>query len=1217
MDTLLELPVELDADAVRGALRNALQRTRPGPAFFLRAALRSISADVGKVLLLSPVLLACAVGSPFILRELLRSLEGKLPAPPGWVIDLAQWAHVSPALAYPLICSLGLFSSAIATLLAFHHLFFFEVKMGLKVFAATRALVYEKAMRLARFERRHAASGAVMTLASTDSQKILTWVTFLHENWHQPALIVLALSLLYSLVGSAAIFGTIGMLLPLMLAAILVKYQNRLRRRILAITDERVGFTSEVLSHIKTVKFQAWERPLSEKILALRDEEVRCLRLVNRISSISGLASTLAPTIGMLVTFSLYVMWGGALDPALVFPAMTLILSMKFALNNLPHTVFNLMEALVSGRRISDFFALREYVPRLPDPSLPEAVRLSNATFEWAPGEEALRAGSLSIRRGELVAVVGGVGSGKTALLLGLLNELQLSAGTAAVGGAIGYVPQQPWIVSDSIRNNIITRLPFDKDRYSRALTASGLHPDLRQLPAGDGTQIGERGVNLSGGQRQRVALARAFYAGAEIFLLDDPLSALDPLVANSVFDSLIQRELKGATRILVTHRLEYALQADRVLVIEDGDIQEDAPPNELKLRGGRFAELLRYHAGHTSLAQEEEHAAPLMIDGAELQDGAPPEPDAAPTRLTVEAEERDVGAVDRSVLAQYLKLFMPGLIAPLLVGVTLGRHVLAVSTDLWLAIVPVAAVESYGPFVAGYCALVVSLGIFQLARWLLFLGCGLRAGIESHKRLLKGVLAAPLRFFESNPVGRIINRFSRDLDAIEAQLPRTLQDSAHTFLEILVVCGILLVLAPWTALILIPLFAAYFFFQSLFRPSARELQRLDSISRSPIFALLSESLNGVETIRAGELTVPFQQRFGRFTNDNTSAVYSISSSNRWLGIRLELLAATVLLSSGVSASILVGAGVPTAVTGLLLTYSISFSGAMNWFVRSIVMTESNLTSFERIQFYANTAPERRGGADAPSPWPTHGDLRFCGLTVRYRPDLPPALDSLSFGVPAGSRVGIVGRSGSGKSTLILALARLLEPSAGHTEIDGVNTSSLSLEALRSSMTVVPQEPVLFSGPLRDSLDPFRTASDDEVLQALKRVELESLISSLPLGLSTPVHEGGLNFSGGQRQLLCLARALLRNSKLIVLDEATANIDVQTDYAIQRTIRREFKGATLLVVAHRLGTVIDSDLIVVLEQGRLAEIGAPEELLAQTNSQLSGFVREMHRSRAA
>lgn len=1217
MGTLLQLPLPLDSSICCARLRDALTRTRPGRIFLLRAVVRSIIGDIGKVFFLSLVLLASGLGSPFILRQLLRSLEGKVAVPPGWVADLAQFAHLPLAMAYPFICSLGLFLVAVLSLLSVHHLFFIQVSMGLKVFAAIRALLYEKAMRLARFERRNAPSGKVITLVSTDAQKVITWVTFMHEGWYHPAQITIALILLYHLVGSAAIYGTISMLLPLFAAAALIRYQNRLRRRILAITDERVGFTAEVISHIKTVKFQAWEQPLSQKILGLREEEVRWLRRVNAISSISGLASTLAPTLGMLVTFSLFLSKGGTLDPALVFPAMSLILVMRYALNNAPNTIFNLMEALVSASRIDSFLNLQEHAPRLPQPASPHAVQISGAAFEWAPGDPALRVDALTVRRGELVAVVGTVGGGKSALLLGILNEITAREGSVTVGGSLGYVSQQAWIVSDSIRNNITMHNSFCPERYARALAASGLHPDLRQLPDGDATQIGERGVNLSGGQRQRVALARALYAGADIFLLDDPLSALDPLVANAVFDSLIRRELKDATRILVTHRLEYALQADRVLVIEDGRIQEDGHPAKLKASGGRFANLLRFHSDTSSLSSAEPHEESPRQESAERPTSDAASSEHVATRLTVEAEERDVGAVDRAVLVQYLRKFMPGLLAPLLAAVILARHVLGVSTDLWLAVFPVAPLDPYAPFVAGYCALVTFLAVFHLARWLLFLSCGLRAGIQSHKDLLAGVLAAPLRFFESNPVGRIVNRFSRDLETIEASLPRALQDSSHTLLDIVVVCSMLLLLAPWTILILIPLFIVYYRLQADFRPTSREAQRLDSIARSPLFALLSESLNGVETVRASGLSEPFQQRFEGYIDGNSGTGYSLTASNRWLGIRLEILAALVLLVAGISATFLIGSSFPIAVSGLLLTYSINFSSAMNWFVRSIVQTESNLTSFERIQFYSNTPAERRDGAPAPVAWPTHGEVRFCGLTVRYRPELPAALNSLSFTVPGGSRVGIVGRSGSGKSTLILALARLLEPSAGHIEIDGVDTATLTLESLRSSMTAVPQEPVLFSGPLRDSLDPFRTASDEDVFQALKRVELERLVRSLPLGLATPVHEGGLNFSGGQRQLFCLARALLRNSKLIVLDEATANIDVETDFAIQRTIRREFTGATLLVVAHRLGTVIDSDLIVVLEQGRFGEIGTPEELLAKADSLLSGFVREMHRSQAA
>lgn len=1218
METLLDLPPRLDAHTVTDRVRDAFNQTKAKRLKLMRASIWSVRGDVLRILVASILLMIGGLASPLVLRELLQSIEGKLPQPPAWLSDPAQHLGIAQATLYPLLCCGALFFLAIISLLAVHHLFNIQVQMAIKVHTAVRALVFEKCLKLARAERPEVSNGAMINLVATDCSRILNWTIFLHALWYHPVQISIAMYLLYQLVGTAALYGAAMLVLPILISALLLRIQNKLRRKALLITDKRVGLTNEVLSHIKTVKFQAWEKPLSERLLALRDAEIRSFRVINVLASFAGLASNIAPTLAMLATFTAFILHGGQLDAATVFPAMSFILFLRFALNTLPDTIFNTMEAYLSFSRLEAFFKRPEFIPRVPTPSLKEGIEIDNASFEWTPHQPALSNVSLSVGRGELVAIVGGVGSGKSALLLGILNELITSSGSVKVSGSLGYVAQQPWIVSDTIRNNIIADKPFDEDRYRRAVTASGLEPDLRILPQGENTVIGERGVNLSGGQRQRVALARTLYRGADIYLLDDPLSALDPGVANSVFDKLICGEMGGATRILVTHRIEYALRADRILVIENGKITESGSPRELKDAGSRFSTLLAFHNDMTTV----QHSTVLTVEPGERFENEPPtevtEAEAASsTRSIVEEEERDVGAVNKGVIKSYLSVFMPGFLGALVIGVVLTRHFISLSTDLWLALFSQGNVTSYTPFLAGYCALALVLAIFHLTRWYLFLNCGLIAGRTSHAALLKGVIAAPIRFFESNPVGRIVNRFSRDLETIESVLPRSLQDTTHCFLDIAIVCGMLVFIEPWSLLVLLPIFYSYYRIQTLFRPSSREAQRLESISRSPVFGLLSESLAGVDTIRASSLTTPIRLRMDSYLNNNSQAAFAILAVNRWVGVRLELLAAVIILLSGIAACTLPSTSSSAAVVGLLLSYAIPFGAAMNWLVRSISQAENNFTSYERISFYANTPSERQGGILPPVSWPSRGEIRFHGLTVRYRPELPPALSALSCRIPGGARVGVIGRTGSGKSTLVLSLSRILEPSAGHTEIDGINTSTIPLESLRKAVTVVPQEPVLFSGSLRDTLDPFRQSTDEEIFQALRRVELDRVIAALPGGLSATVDEGGANFSCGQRQLLCLARALLRNSSIIVLDEATASIDVETDFAIQRTIRREFKGATVLVIAHRLGTVIDSDQIMVLEQGRLAEFGAPEELLSQRGSILSSFIHEMQRGTAA
>jgi ABC-type multidrug transport system fused ATPase/permease subunit len=573
------------------------------------------------------------------------------------------------------------------------------------------------------------------------------------------------------------------------------------------------------------------------------------------------------------------------------------------------------------------------------------------------------------------------------------------------------------------------------------------------------------------------------------------------------------------------------------------------------------------------------------------------------------------VGAVGVKVFRQYMGYFAPGLLVALLFVLALGRHLSSLGMDLWLVRFTNGAEVPLHLFLIGYVLLALLLNSIHLFRAYFFLSRGLEAGKRIHQKLLRGIFSAPMRFFESTPTGRILNRFSRDLEAIERDLPANLIDVSHCGLDIVIVCVLLLFLEPLSVLILLPIFFLYFRLHKQFRPTSRECQRLESISRSPIFSQFSESIAGVETLRADNLRKPFQAQFLKNLDINTQVSYALCCSNRWLGIRLELLAAMVLLSVGLVASLAIASSqatiFSTAAIGLLLTYTIAIGGSMNWLVRSLALAESNLTSFERVKYYTETDPESESGEAPPDGWPSAGEIKLHQLKVRYRPELMPVLNDLCAHIPAGSRVGIVGRTGSGKSSLILSMSRILEPSSGYIEIDGVNVSTLKLETLRSALTVVPQEPVLFSGSLREALDPMQRVSDQAIEKALRRVELYNLVESLPNGLNTQVQEAGSNFSSGQRQLFCLARALLSNSKIIIMDEATASIDVQTDSIIQRTIRREFAGVTVLVIAHRLGTVIDSDIIMVLEAGRIVEMGKPEELLAKSGSVLGKLIKEI------
>lgn len=1159
---------------------------------------------------ISLITLAAGLSSPIVIREILRGLTPDFATPP-WFLSLMDLVpQLNSWLSYSLLFSVVLGCISVVTILATHHLFYIQPNLAYRVRGALNAIIFAKALRQQRAAQQESTTGFIVNLIGSDTQKLQIFLGFCHSLWFHPMSLLCIIYLLHRMVGSAALIGCSALIALLASSTAITRKQGRIRNELAKVADRRIGLTRESLMHIKAAKLQGWEDNLERKIQILRENETKLSRQLVRLSAIFSFTSGSAPAVAMAITSVCLVCQGIELQSATLFPVLTLFMQLRFSLNILPDTIYNAMEATVASRRIHSFLSSPEHSRPRIDATQSAAISLVGLQSRWCRGGRvALTVPSLDIAHGKLVIVVGSVGSGKSGLLLTTLGELEPEYGSVSLGGSIAYVPQTPWIISDSIRNNILFGRAFDATRFQRAVFAAGLDADLTSFPNRDATQIGERGVNLSGGQRQRVALARALYSDADIYLFDDPLSALDPSVAQHVFSELICSELGKKTRVLVSHRVEFAALADRVLVMENGSIVEDGTPQELKNRESRFSALLNAHSGMSHNSSQGLPRSSETTGAIEAVDDTNPSGEIVHNSI-IEAEERRIGSVRATTVRAYATRLAPGLATAIVIALFLGRQTAAVGTDLWLTTWANRREVELVWFLGGYLICILLLCFLGYLRTLYILSRGLYAGSACHLALLRGVLRAPLSFFESNPVGRILNRFSRDLETVELSLPRSLIDAGQCLIETIAVSTIITIVAPVMLLLFAPVIVIYFLLSRAFRPVSRDLQRLISTTLSPIFAITSESLSGIESLRASALNESFNRLFAKALDAHNRCNLTQTAINRWLGIRLEILGSAIICAVGIAASLGWSTSTGIAFSGLALAYASAMTASMNWAIRSISMVENSLTSFERIERYSSTASEKLPGLPAPPGWPLHGEVRFQELSVRYRPHLPTVLKQLTFTIPAGSRVGVIGRTGSGKSTLILSLLRLIEPCAGEIQIDGVRLSDLALDDVRRSLAVVPQEPVLFSGSLRDSLDPFSEFSDGEIQSVLERVEMKSFLSALPAGLSSEVREGGFNFSNGQRQLICLARALLRRTKVVILDEATASIDIHTDRTVQRTIRREFIGSTLIVIAHRLETVLDSDLIVALNHGELAEFGPPQELLRTKGSILQRFTNE-------
>jgi len=860
---------------------------------------------------------------------------------------------------------------------------------------------------------------------------------------------------------------------------------------------------------------------------------------------------------------------------------------------------------------------------------------------------------AVTVARGHIVAVVGGTGEGKSSLLAAILGDLpalQPERGSL-VRGSVAYCAQQSWIFSGTVRENILFGRPFDSRKYREALRAADLEADLDQM-GGDDTELGERGVNVSGGQKQRISLARAFYADSDIYILDDVLSALDAAVAARIFERYLEQGLRarGKTVIFATNRLEFVSACDEVIVLSAGAVHASGPVGQVRQSSHLFATLMASTEEEGAGADTDalpDQGAEGTLAGAPAPASAELAPQAAAggtgdepedtsrvgglatsaARTLVAAEHRDKGQLSSAVVLAYLRA-AGGLWASLGVVLLFGTKTgCDYAANWWLSVwsahngeAEAAARGSGGSWLdgdhgtawwlSGYLLAQLAGVCATLASQLSLAMGGLRASRHLAARLASSLLSAPTSFFHANPTGRLINVATKDQRDVDQVLVTNLAITLMISMSLLATLCVVVASIWWTIILIVPLVAFFLRTRNIFQKSLIEIKRWGAVTRSPVYVLFAQSLDGLFTIRAYGASGHVLGRMGALVDANVRWDLAEQASARWLSMRLGWVGGMVTLAcalGGVALRDTLGA----ASTGLMLSYALSLSFSLIMVTRLTSQTENNFNAVERVLHYGSTLPEAGGltaGTAPPQQWPTEGRVEFEHVSVRYRPDLPNVLSDLSFRIDARAKVGIVGRTGAGKSSLVSALFRLVQPTEGAILIDGVDVLHMSLHSLRRALGIIPQEPVLLSGSIRYNLDPFGEASDVELWQALRQAHLADHVASLPARLEAEVAEGGSNFSIGQRQLLCMARALARRCHILVMDEATAAVDSETDRLIQISLRAAFRHATVLTIAHRLHTVIDSTQVMLLAQGRLVELGPPHDLLSDQTSAFSHLV---------
>uniref|UniRef100_G1KCJ5 ATP binding cassette subfamily C member 2 n=1 Tax=Anolis carolinensis TaxID=28377 RepID=G1KCJ5_ANOCA len=1094
-------------------------------------------------------------------------------------------------------------------------------KLGMSVRTALMAAIYKKALTVSNATRKESTIGETVNLMSADAQRFMDFTNFVHQLWSAPVQIVLSILFLWLELGPSVFAGVGVMLLLIPINAVLVAKARAIQVKNMNYKDERMKIMNEIFNGIKILKLFSWEPSFQKRVEKIRNQELKGLLRFSYLQSVSIFVFTCAPFLVSVVTFAVFVMVDedNVLDAQKAFTSISLFNVLRFPLAMLPMVLSSLVQVS------RPFFVCQERLEKLQVTSgvrelaICCAVRFSEASFAWEHNSNAaIKDVNLEIPCGSLLAVVGPVGSGKSSLVSAMLGEMENIKGHINIQGSVAYVPQQAWIQNATLKDNILFGSPLDEARYQKVIEACALLPDLQLLPGGDLTEIGERVLTFMKSLFQFLNICVLLSIG--IYGVGMPaLHCLLKLLCWFLFQ----------TRILVTHSLSFLAQVDDIVMLVDGKVSEKGPYSTLLSNGGEFAQLLNTYGSQQEGNPEDEatgnchdilcnygsmffylSTSSNMSLKKALQ-GKPKEKEPVAEikgQKLIDKEAVETGKVKFIMYTRYLGAVGCNLTTWIFLAYV-AQAAATIGSNLWLSEWTNDAVKYQNMTyttairdtrVGVYGALGISQGLFLLAACMLSAHGAVRASRVLHKHLLSNILRVPMSFFDTTPTGRIINRFAKDIFTVDEAIPMSFRSWLNCFLGIISTLLIICLATPYFAIIMLPLGLLYYFVQQFYVSTSRQLRRLDSVTRSPIYSHFSETVSGLSVIRAYGHQERFLQHNEKIVDINQKSVYSWIVSNRWLAVRLEFVGNLVVFFAALLA-VFARDPLNSGIVGLSISSALSVTQTLNWLVRMTSELETNIVAVERVHEYTEVPNE------APwvtlqrpqSSWPNNGEIRFVNYQVRYRPELQLVLDGINCYIKSSEKIGVVGRTGAGKSSLTNCLFRILEAAGGKILIDGLDIATIGLHDLRQKLTIIPQDPVLFSGSLRMNLDPFDQHSDKDVWYALELAHLKTFVSSLPEGLSYPVSEAGENLSVGQRQLLCLARALLRKSKILILDEATAAVDMETDHLIQQTIRSEFVDCTVITIAHRLHTIMDSNRVMVLQAGKIVEFDSPEELLQQ------------------
>ncbi|XP_039502253.1 ATP-binding cassette sub-family C member 10 [Drosophila santomea] len=1147
---------------------------------------------------------------------------------------LLRQDHADPNQVY--YYALGLFGSTLLSAVCATHFDWRMAMVSMKMRVGVVNSIYRKALEARGLKE---SKPDLLNLMSTDTDRIVNSCISFHFFWSIPFKLFTTLYLLYLQLGAAFLAGVI-------FAALLIPINRWLAKRIgifssglMTAKDARLSATTETMQGAKQIKINAWEDIFITKIRGLRQEELRFLSKRKYLDAMCVYFWATTPVLMCLLTFGVSVLMGNQLIASTTYTSVALLYMLIGPLNAFPWVLNGLIEAWVSIKRVQQLMDVPNldyssyYNPIMRgsggsgtgddaplDAPKASVLQMKCASFchdsdeHTSPAAFRMKDINVDIKAGQLVCIEGPVGGGKSSFLSAIVANLQCTDGEVCVQElttGFGYVPQSPWLQRGTIRDNIVWGAHFDEQWYKTVLHACALEEDL-QILGGDLVGVGENGRTLSGGQRARVALARAVYQDKKVYLLDDVLSSLDAHVARHIIKHCILRLLKHKTRIVVTRSIQLFFHANQILQVKDGQLL----PSEY------MTQSIDLSLDEDADDEQETSARRRSVELSNQDDKK------SVDSLLLE-ESREYGHLSGNVFTCYWKAVTSPLAFTVLLSVVLMQLTRNLS-DAWLAywvtettldphsndtsldhllMRPTVGNETVPGhttkfYLSIFTAIAVSNSLVTLARAFLFAYAGIKAAIFMHEKLLKKVMFAKFNFFDITSVGRILNRFSSDTNTVDDSLPFILNILLAQLAGLVGALCVSLYAMPWLGLVIIPMVPIYLNLQQRYRHASRDIKRLSSNAMSPLYTHFTETLQGLTTIRSMRASPRFQRDFQVKLEESIKAQLTQSAAQQWLALRLQLLGTLLVGGAGLLAAITASHTTNPGLVGLCISYALSITGQLGDLLHAVAETEQELVAVERIDQYLQLEEEQNasGSAEAPFGWPSQGVLSFREVQLSYREHLAPALRGISFQTEAFERIGIVGRTGAGKTSVLAALLRVAPLSHGEIRLDQVNLKTLPLSVLRERVGVITQEPFLFEGTVRENLDPRHGFYDSEIWHAIKNSAAATLLVQQLGGLDGKVETCGNNLSAGQRQLLCLARALLKNAKVVAIDEGTSNLDDESDLSIQQALRNAFKGCTLLFIAHRLRGLHAMDRIIVLDDGRICEEGNPQSLASDSST---------------